>query len=73
MSEENKKEELMKFLRSCVSRDPVPVTVVDMTSLGLVEVTRKKIKKPLHEQIFAADSSKSSSKFPKKSVDTGNV
>lgn len=45
----NKK--LMDRLREIVCGDPVRTTVVDMTPLGLVEVTRKKEKKSLWEQL----------------------
>lgn len=41
---------LLSLLREACSRDPVPVRVVDMTPLGLVEITRKKIERPLSEQ-----------------------
>ena len=34
----------MEELRSLCKEDPVPVRVVDITALGLVELTRKKIK-----------------------------
>ncbi len=36
---------------SIVSRDPIKTTVVDMTKLNLLEVTRRKTKPPLHEII----------------------
>ncbi|MCD8083569.1 MAG: ribonuclease E/G [Clostridiales bacterium] len=49
-SEENKKQ-LLETLRQAVRPDPVKTTVVDMTALDLVEMTRKKEKKPLWEQI----------------------
>lgn len=42
---------LMEELQEYFKRDPVKTTLVDMTTLGLVEVTRKKVRKPLHEQI----------------------
>lgn len=41
---------LLSVLREACSQDPVPVRVVDMTPLGLVEITRKKIERPLSEQ-----------------------
>lgn len=50
MKSSENNEILMQSLKQFVAEDPVPVTVVDMTSLGLVEITRKKITKPLHEQ-----------------------
>lgn len=65
MDSREKQEELLRNLRNFCSQDPVPVTVVDMTPLGLVEVTRKKVKKPLYEQI--------PSTFSKKSVDTTKI
>lgn len=42
---------VMESLRRFVSADPVQTTVVDMTKLGLVELTRKKIRKSLYEQL----------------------
>lgn len=44
-------EELLKFLSSELRKDPVKTIVVDMTPLGLVEITRKKIRKSLKEQL----------------------
>lgn len=49
-SEENNRK-LMEILRQEVRKDQVPTTVVDMTKLGLVEMTRKKMRKPLYEQL----------------------
>lgn len=40
---------LLNELKSLTSKDDVPVKVVDITSLGLVELTRKKVRKPLYE------------------------
>jgi ribonuclease G len=45
------KELLMEELGKYLMKDPVKTTLVDMTALGLVEVTRKKVRKPLYEQI----------------------
>ncbi len=45
------KELLMEELAEYFKKDPVKTTLVDMTTLGLVEVTRKKVRKPLHEQL----------------------
>ena len=41
---------LMEEFSRMLSADSVKTTLVDMTGLGLVEVTRHKIKKPFHEQ-----------------------
>lgn len=45
------REFLMERLRQICRQDPVKTTVVDMTALNLVEITRKKLKKPLHEVV----------------------
>lgn len=49
MEDESYNERLMQFLRELAAEDRIPVAVVDMTGLKLVELTRKKVKKPLHE------------------------
>ena len=51
MDTEEDKALLMDTLKAAVRPDPVKTTVVDMTPLNLVEMTRKKEKKPLWEQI----------------------
>lgn len=51
MKSEEHKRELMARLKSVLERDSVPAQVVDMTALNLVEITRKKIRRPLYEQI----------------------
>lgn len=43
--------ELLNELRALLKKDPVPAKLVDITKLGLVEITRKKQQKPLAEQI----------------------
>lgn len=42
---------LMNLLKELAAKDRIPVNVVDMTGLKLVELTRKKGKKPLHEML----------------------
>ncbi|MCI9337568.1 MAG: ribonuclease E/G [Lachnospiraceae bacterium] len=42
---------LLHVLKSLVKQDKIQTTVIDMTPLGLVEITRKKISKPLREQL----------------------
>lgn len=44
---------LLTEFRTYLKQDPVPVRLVDITKLGLVELTRKKQKKPLYEQVEA--------------------
>lgn len=48
-SEENNKQ-LMECLKHELAKDNVQTKLVDMTKLGLVEVTRKKVRKPLYMQ-----------------------
>lgn len=45
------KELLVERLRELLRQDPVKATFVDMTELDLVEITRKKVQKPLCEQL----------------------
>ena len=42
--------ELLEYLRALVQKDKIQTDVVDMTPLGLVEITRKKMSRPLREQ-----------------------
>ncbi|WP_167956597.1 ribonuclease E/G [Anaerosporobacter faecicola] len=49
--DKNDQELLMKELTNAFKADPVKTTVVDITALNLVEITRKKVRKPLHEQL----------------------
>jgi len=51
MESDENNEELLRYFRSCLNADPVKTTLVDMTALGLVEITRKKVKRPLYEQL----------------------
>lgn len=51
MEEKEEQRRLLSRLREACSQDPVPVRVVDMTPLGLVEITRKKVSRPLAEQL----------------------
>lgn len=48
-SEENTQQLLHEF-RFYLSKDPIQTSLVDMTPLGLVEVTRKKVRRPLYEE-----------------------
>ena len=50
MNQEANKEALMDALRAAVAKDPVKTVVVEMTRLNLVEITRKKVRRPLYEQ-----------------------
>lgn len=52
MEEDSYNEKLMNLLKELAAKDRIPVNVVDMTGLRLVELTRKKVKKPLHEMVL---------------------
>ena len=45
------KNMLLDYLKSQLQFDPVKTNIVEMTKLNLVEITRKKIRKPLYELI----------------------
>ena len=43
------KEELLSIFRAELKKDPILTQLIDMTPLGLVEVTRKKVRKSLKD------------------------
>jgi len=51
MERDDDKNALLNALREFVSSDPVTTRVIDMTPLGLVEITRKKVHMSLIEQV----------------------
>lgn len=51
MKEEEHKQQLVAYLASLLKKDAVRTSVIGMTPLGLVEVTRKKVCKTLAEQL----------------------
>ncbi len=51
MSDKKNEEELIHTLCKYAQEDPVQLNVIDMTPLGLVELTRKRTYKPFHEQL----------------------
>lgn len=52
METREEEKELLALLAAELKKDPVKASVVDMTPLGLVEITRKKIRKSLREQFY---------------------
>ena len=44
-------EKLLHVFRDELKKDSVKTTLVDITQLGLVELTRKKVQRPLYEQL----------------------
>lgn len=51
MEKEEDRLEILTCLKKAVSADRIKTVVVDMTKLNLVEITRKKIRKPIYEQL----------------------
>lgn len=50
MESEENTQRLLREFRLHLAADPIQTTLVDITPLGLVEVTRKKVRKPLCEE-----------------------
>lgn len=51
MESKEQEEQLLEELRILAKKDPVKTTIVDITALGLLEITRKKTKKSLKQQL----------------------
>jgi len=51
MVSEDHKDELMHVLAKHTRKDPIKTTVVDMTPLGIVEMTRQRNRKPILEEL----------------------
>lgn len=49
MSKDIYNNQLLKELKTFAEADKTQTTVVDITRLGLIEITRKRVRKPLHE------------------------
>lgn len=49
MENEEYQDELIQELKKLLKQDPVTCNYVDITALGLVEITRKKVQKPVYE------------------------
>lgn len=49
LDDEEAMQTLLKEFRFMLSKDPIQTTLVDVTGLQLVEITRKKVRKPLYE------------------------
>mgnify|MGYP003308288990 CR=1 FL=1 len=54
MEKECQKEELLEFLRSHAKEDKTKTSIVDITPLGLVEMTRKKSRQNFESMIYSA-------------------
>lgn len=51
MDKKEDKERLLERLADCLKEDLVHTRLVDMTALGIVEITRKKVSKPLDRSL----------------------
>ncbi len=51
MESKEHQRELLQFMRSRTEQDRIRTNVIDITPLGLMEITRKKVRKPLHEEL----------------------
>ena len=51
MKQPESRDKLIRTLKSALYKDKVPSRFVDVTTLELYEITRKKIRRPLHEMI----------------------
>lgn len=55
MEEKSMQEQLMQELKALARLDRIQTTIVDMTPLGLIEITRKKTKKSLKAQFTSTN------------------
>ena len=53
MEKDEQKEQLLEHLRELAKHDPTKTNIVDITSLGLVEITRKKSRQNLDSIIYS--------------------
>lgn len=49
MDNKESMDALLEFFEKELKKDPIATTLVDVTKLQLVEITRKKVRRPLHE------------------------
>lgn len=52
MKEKAEEEKLLSYMQSWLNRDSKKAVAVDMTRLGLMEITRKKVRKPIEKEDF---------------------
>lgn len=77
MQERENRQILWDYLDKIVSMDSVSTKLVDMTRLDLIELTRKKIRRPLHEtcrELFSHDGGYNcSTDINKNNIDSDNM
>lgn len=59
MEQSEAKQKLIHLLKQNMTKDKVATHFIDVTKLDLYEITRKKVRKPLHESVNVHDFSKS--------------
>lgn len=53
MKDREHTDDLIRFFVKELEHDPIKTNFIDMTGLHLAEITRKKVRKPLHEQMYS--------------------
>ena len=51
LKDKKREKEILEYMRGLLKQDPIPAKALDMTSLGLMELTRKKVAPSLAEQL----------------------
>lgn len=51
LKDKKREAEILTYMRELLKRDPIPAKALDMTGLGLMELTRKKVAPSLAEQL----------------------
>lgn len=51
LKEKERERAILEYMRELLKRDPIPARALDMTGLGLMELTRKKVAPSLAEQL----------------------
>ena len=51
MKDKAQEQNLIEYMRKLLQKDSIHADVVDMTGLGLMEITRKKVRPSLREQL----------------------
>lgn len=56
MDTEEDRQQVVEYLKQGLKKDKIPAYFVEITKLGVFELTRKKIRRPLHEAILQQQS-----------------
>ena len=51
LKDKQQEQSILEYMRELLKQDPVPARALDITGLGLMELTRKKIAPSLAEQL----------------------